>query len=58
MPGTTGGAVGLTMLESSNPINKAYISEGDWEIMIGDALVPCTVSLAPLYDPRNEKIKV
>jgi len=53
------GAVGLTMLESNtDPINKKYIANGEWEIAIGDELVPCEVFLAPLYDPRNKKIKV
>jgi glycine cleavage system aminomethyltransferase T len=53
-----GGAVGLTMLESVEPINKTFISEGEWEISIGNELIPCIVSLAPLYDPRNKRIKV
>jgi len=53
-----GGAVGLTMLESDEPINKTFISDAKWETLVGHDLVPCKVSLAPLYDPRNKKIKV
>jgi 4-methylaminobutanoate oxidase (formaldehyde-forming) len=57
---TVGGGVGLTMLESlkGEPINKAYIEEGRWEVEIADKLYPCQLSLAPFYDPKNERIKV
>lgn len=55
---TLGGAIGLCMLESNEPIKKLYISGGDWAIEIGNDMYPCTVSLRPLYDPTNEKIKV
>lgn len=52
-------AVGLTMLESENdPINKSFVSEGVWEVDIAGKRFPCEVSLAPLYDPKNTKIKV
>ena len=55
---TLGGAVGLTMLESSSdPIRKSYIQDAEWQIEIGNAMYPCTVSLQPLYDPKNERIK-
>ena len=58
---TLAGAVGLCMLDSNDddvPINKSYITSGDWSIEIGNKMYPCTVSLRPLYDPANEKIKV
>jgi glycine cleavage system aminomethyltransferase T len=57
---TLGGGVGLTMLESlkGEPINKAYIEEGRWEIEIADKMYPCRLSLAPFYDPKNVRIKV
>lgn len=54
-----GGAVGLTMLESSDaPITKDFIKSGEWEIEIADERYPCTTSFAPFYDPKNTKIKV
>lgn len=57
---TVGGGVGLTMLTSPNgeSINKAYLESGEWELEIGEKMYPCTVSLAPLYDPKNSRIKV
>lgn len=55
-----GGAVGLTMLESSNgePITKSYIKNGEWEIEIAGERYPCKISFASFYDPKNTKIKV
>ena len=54
-----GGAIGLCMLQSDcEPIAKSYVSGGDWTIEIGNKMFPCTVSLRPLYNPKNEKIKV
>jgi glycine cleavage system aminomethyltransferase T/glycine/D-amino acid oxidase-like deaminating enzyme len=55
---TVGGAVGLSMLESTEPITKSWIQSGDWEVEIAEKRFPCRVSLAPLYDPRNQRIKV
>uniref|UniRef100_A0A7S1ZLG9 Glycine cleavage T-protein C-terminal barrel domain-containing protein n=1 Tax=Trieres chinensis TaxID=1514140 RepID=A0A7S1ZLG9_TRICV len=54
---TLGAAVGLTMLENDDPINKKWIQEGTWSVEIAGDMFPCTVSLAPLYDPKNERIK-
>ena len=57
---TVGGGVGLTMLESTDgePINKAYIENGTWEVEIANQLYPCQVKLSPFYDPKNSRIKV
>jgi glycine cleavage system aminomethyltransferase T len=57
---TVGGGVGLTMLESptGEPLKKAYIEGGEWELEIADKMYPCKVSFAPLYDPKNTRIKV
>ena len=57
---TVGGGVGLTMLESTDgePINKAYIENGTWEVEIADQRYPCQVKLSPFYDPKNTRIKV
>lgn len=55
---TLGGAVGLTMLESTEPITKDYLKSGEWQIEIANERYPCSVSFAPFYDPKNTKIKV
>ena len=57
---TVGGGVGLTMLESptGEPINKSFVEGAKWELEIANTMYPCTVSLMPLYDPKNTRIKV
>ena len=55
---TIGGAVGLSMLESDEPITKRWIQGGEWEVEIAEKRFPCEVSLAPFYDATNERIKL
>ena len=55
---TLGAAVGLAMIEADEPIDTAWIDAGEWTVEIADRQWPCTMSLRPLYDPTNEKIKV
>jgi heterotetrameric sarcosine oxidase gamma subunit len=55
---TLGGAVGLVMIEGGNePVNPAWLAAGTWDIEIAGTYYPCAVSLKPLYDPENKKIK-
>lgn len=54
---TLGGAVGLVMIEAGEAINAAFISEGKWEIEIAGTTYPCMISIKPLFDPENTKIK-
>ena len=46
------------MIEADEPIDAAWISAGTWTVEIVDREWPCTVSLRPLFDPANEKIKL
>jgi 4-methylaminobutanoate oxidase (formaldehyde-forming) len=58
---TLGGAVGLTMLDSSSQggfVNKDFIKSGEWKVEIADRMYPCELSLAPMYDPKNLRVKV
>ena len=57
---TLGGAVGLAMIEEAGGIliNKAYLAEGEWEVEIANEKFPVKVSLSPMYDPKNLKIKM
>ena len=61
---TLGGAVGLAMLEpgtdllpDGEALTPAWIEAGDWTVEVADRHVPATVSLRPLYDPANARIK-
>jgi heterotetrameric sarcosine oxidase gamma subunit len=55
---TLGGAVGLVMAEADEPITKAFIEQGKWEVDIAGKRYPIDVSLRPMYDPKMERIKV
>jgi hypothetical protein len=39
------------------PCSKKFIEAGVWVLDIAGKKYPATVSLGPLYDPKNEKIK-
>ena len=54
---TLGGAVGLAMVQAHDAVDKAWLDGADWQVQVADRLVPATVSLRPLYDPTNLKIK-
>ncbi len=54
---TLGGAVGLAMIEASEPIDQAFLDAGEWTVEIADKTYPIRASLKPLYDPENKRIK-
>ena len=55
---TLGGAVGLAMIEGGSAVvDAAFIEAGKWELEIAGARFPAKVSLKPLFDPENKKIK-
>ncbi|MEM6989171.1 MAG: FAD-dependent oxidoreductase [Myxococcota bacterium] len=54
---TLGGAVGLAMIEADEPINKAWLDAGDWQVEVAERRVPATASLRPLYDPKMLRVK-
>ena len=54
---TLGGAVGLAMIDAGVPLDQAWIDAGTWELEIGAGRHPARASLAPLYDPRNLRVK-
>jgi len=54
---TLGGAVGLAMIEPGEPVDKAYIESGEWEVEIAGRTYPAVASLRPLYDPAMERVK-
>ena len=57
-----GGAVGLAMVEGEmegggTVVDKKYLDSGVWEVGIAGVRYPAVVSLRPLYDPGNRRIK-
>jgi 4-methylaminobutanoate oxidase (formaldehyde-forming) len=55
---TLGGAVGLAMVESNEPIDAAWLESGQWDVEIAGKRYPAMASLRPLYDPDMKRIKV
>ncbi len=54
---TLGGATGLFMIEADVAVDQAFIDQGKWEINIAGKVYPAQVSLKPLYDPENKRVK-
>ncbi len=54
---TLGGAVGLVMVEASEPVTSAYVGSGDWQVDIAGRSYPAVASLRPLYDPEMVRIR-
>jgi heterotetrameric sarcosine oxidase gamma subunit len=53
-----GGAVGLAMIDAGEPIDQAWLDVGEWTVEIGAGRHPARVSLRPMYDPKNERIRM
>ena len=54
---TLGGAVGLAMIETGEPVTPEVINSGTWEIDVAGVRYPAVASLRPMYDPDNARIK-
>lgn len=56
---TLGGSVGLAMIskEENVPFTKKHVEESTWEVDVAGTRYPAKVSLSPMYDPKNERIK-
>lgn len=52
-----GGAVGIGFAEHDEPLTEDIIETGVWEILVAGKRVPATASLAPLFDPRMERVR-
>jgi 4-methylaminobutanoate oxidase (formaldehyde-forming) len=45
------------MIEADRPIDQSYLDGGEWTVEIGQSSHPARVSLRPMYDPANERIR-
>jgi 4-methylaminobutanoate oxidase (formaldehyde-forming) len=55
---TLGGAVGIAQVEAGGGVSAAFLREGLWEVEVAGSRYPVRCSLAPLYDPKNTRIKM
>jgi 4-methylaminobutanoate oxidase (formaldehyde-forming) len=56
---TTGSCVGLAYLRApdNSVINADWVNAGSYQVNVGGQLHPVSVSLKPLYDPTNARIR-
>ena len=54
---TLGGAVGLAMVDAGEPLDKAWLEAGTWEVDIAGRRWPASVSLRPMYDPSSARVR-
>ena len=56
---TLGGAVGIAHVRhpAGGRVDKAWLEGGKWEVDVAGKRFPARVSLQPMYDPKNERIK-
>ena len=57
---TLDAAVGLAWIEPGNgqAVTKKWIDDGKWEVEVAGQRYPAEISIRPLYDPTNEKVKL
>ena len=55
---TLGGSVALSIIEDDEPIDEQYIRNGKFEIEVNHVMCPARASLRPMYDPKNERVKI
>ena len=56
---TTGACVGLAYVRRSDGgvVDADWVKSGSYQVNVGGRLYPISVSLRPLYDPANERIR-
>ncbi|HPX35172.1 MAG TPA: glycine cleavage T C-terminal barrel domain-containing protein [Mycobacterium sp.] len=56
---STGACFGLGYLRAPDGavINADWINAGSYEVNVGGVLYPITVSLKPIHDPANERLR-
>jgi 4-methylaminobutanoate oxidase (formaldehyde-forming) len=54
---TLGGAVGLAMLDAGAPLTADWLKGATWTVDVAGTAYHAAVSLRPMYDPANERIK-
>jgi 4-methylaminobutanoate oxidase (formaldehyde-forming) len=54
---TLGASVGLGMVELAGGVTAEALRTHRFEVEVGDRRIPATASLAPLYDPKAERVR-
>ncbi len=54
---TIGKSIGMGYVRNPDGVSNDYVRDGEYELEVATERVPCSVTLAPLYDPKMEKVK-
>ncbi|MCL5776947.1 FAD-dependent oxidoreductase [Limibaculum sp. FT325] len=54
---TIGRAIGYGYVRNPDGVTEDFVLSGRYELEIATERVPCRVTLAPLYDPKMERVK-
>lgn len=54
---TLGQSIGMGYVRSDSVIDKDYVLAGDYELEVATVRVPAKITLAPLYDPKMDRVK-
>jgi glycine cleavage system aminomethyltransferase T len=54
---TIGKPIGLGYVRAAGGVSDEYLATGRYELVVANETVAATLTLAPLYDPDNAKVK-
>nr|WP_323777843.1 FAD-dependent oxidoreductase [Amylibacter sp.] len=54
---TLGQSIGMGYVRSADVIDRDYVMAGDYELEVATLRVPAKITLAPLYDPKMDRVK-
>jgi 4-methylaminobutanoate oxidase (formaldehyde-forming) len=54
---TLGASVGLAMIEQAEGVTADFLKSNRFQIAVNDRMVGASISLAPFYDPRSERVR-
>ena len=55
---TIGKSIGMGYIRNPEGVTTDYVAEGTYELEVATKRVPCTATLAPLYDPKMARVKI
>lgn len=54
---TVGKSIGMGFVRNADGVTADYVRSGHYELDVATQRVPCDVTLVPLYDPSNARVK-
>ena len=53
-----GKSIAMGYVRCEDGVDHDYVLSGEYELEVATVRVPCTVTLAPLFDPKMERVKI